>query len=153
MRELTRLKTSVVIVTKDRPESLTHLLQSLTVQSLMPDEVIVVDNHSRRSYQPVLSQFQNRLPLKMVIEITSGIPAARNRGIQESNGDIILFTDDDCQADSFWIENMVKPFYRNPHIGAVGGEILSVKKAGTMVEEFCVSETLMRMGRCDEEEG
>ena len=87
------------------------------------------------------------MPLKTFVEITPGIPAARNRGIKEAEGDIILFTDDDCKADSQWVENISKPFYANPYIGSVGGEILSVAKYGSLVEEFCVSETLMQMGR------
>jgi glycosyltransferase involved in cell wall biosynthesis len=151
MNKASQFKTSVVVVTKDRPESLTNLLRSLTLQSLKADEVIVVNNNSSRSYDTIFSQFQNQLPLRVVLEKTPGISIARNRGIREATGDILLFTDDDCQADPYWIENMVKPFYRNPYIGAVGGEILSVKKIGTLVEEFCVLETLMRMG-CREEE-
>jgi glucosyl-dolichyl phosphate glucuronosyltransferase len=147
MNETTRLKTSVVVVSKDRPKSLLNLLKSLIKQSLKPDEVIVVDNNSSKSYESVFSEIKNYLPLKTFIERTPGIPAARNRGIQEATGDIILFTDDDCEADSFWVENLVKPFYQNPYIGVVGGEILSFKKTGSLVEEFGISETLMQMGR------
>ncbi|MEJ2614828.1 MAG: glycosyltransferase family A protein [Ignavibacteriaceae bacterium] len=141
------LKTSVIIVTKDRPEYLRHLLKSLTKQSLKPDEVIIIDNNSSKSYETVFDEFKNSLPLRTFVETNPGIPAARNRGLQEAKGDIILFTDDDCEADTQWIENLTKPFYKNPYIGMVGGEILSVKKSGGFVEEFCVSETLMQMGR------
>jgi glycosyltransferase involved in cell wall biosynthesis len=147
MKDMERLRTSVVVVTKDRPENLRTLLRSLVGQSLDPDEVLIVDNNSRKSYQSVFEEFRNLLPLKTFVETTPGISAARNRGIQESSGDIILFTDDDCEADKSWVENMVKPFYQNPYIGAVGGEIFSAEKNGSLVEEFCISETLMRMGR------
>jgi glycosyltransferase involved in cell wall biosynthesis len=143
----TRLRASVVIVTRDRPELLANLLRSLTRQTLPPDEVVVVDNNSRKSYQAVFQEFERLLPLRMVVEEVVGIPFVRNRGIREAGGDIILFTDDDCEADPAWVESMVRPFYQSPHIGAVGGEILSVKRAGTLVEEFCVAESLMRVGR------
>jgi cellulose synthase/poly-beta-1,6-N-acetylglucosamine synthase-like glycosyltransferase len=118
----------------------------------MPDEVLVVDNNSSKNYEPVFREFRDRLPLKTVVETTQGIPEARNRGIYESCGDIILFTDDDCVADKHWVKEIAKPFYRNPYIGIVGGEILSEEKAGSLVEEFCISETLMRMGRKEEKE-
>jgi glycosyltransferase involved in cell wall biosynthesis len=143
------LKTSVVVVTKDRPTMLANLLRSLTKQTVMPDEVLVVDNNSTQSYALVFADFKDKLPLRTVVEMKPGIPAARNRGIHEATGDIILFTDDDCEADREWVQRMSLPFYRNPYIGAVGGEILSETKAGTLVEEFCVAETLMRMGRED----
>jgi glycosyltransferase involved in cell wall biosynthesis len=141
------LKASVVVVTKDRPENLRNLLRSLIDQTLMPDEVIVVDNNSSKSYSSVLNEFRNRLNLTTVVETVVGIPAARNRGIKAASGDIILFTDDDCVADKHWVEEMVKPFYKNPYIGLVGGEINSEAKVGSLVEEFCISETLMNIGR------
>lgn len=152
MREKSRLTTSVVIITKDRPENLRNLLLSLVVQSFKPDEILVIDNNSSKSYASVFDEFRSLLPLTTIVETTPGIPAARNRGIQEATGEIILFTDDDCETDQLWVENMIKPFYQNPYIGAVGGEILSVKNAGSLVEEFCVSETLMRMGRQEKED-
>ena len=151
MSDMKRLKTSVVIITQDRPEDLRTLLRSLVEQTLRPDEVLVVDNNSTKSYEPVFDEFGGLLPLRTVMEMTPGIPAARNRGIQEARGDIILFTDDDCEADPRWVENMAKPFHYNPHIGAVGGEIFSSERTGSLIEEFCVSETLMRMGRLEEE--
>ena len=150
MIQTARLRTSVVVVTKDRPEMLAGLLASLVTQSLQADEVLVVDNDSSRSYEHVFEAFRARLPLRVVVEVTPGIPAARNRGIAEATGDVILFSDDDCRAEPGWIERMVRPFYLNPHIGAVGGEILSETRVGGLVEEFCVAETLMRMGRSDE---
>jgi glucosyl-dolichyl phosphate glucuronosyltransferase len=139
--------TSVIIVTKDRPDNLRHLLKSLLKQSLRPDEIIIIDNNSSKNYETVYNEFKNCLPLKIIVEIKPGIPAARNRGLQEAIGEIILFTDDDCEADPKWIENLTKPFYMNPYIGMVGGEIFSVEKKGGLIEEFCVSESLMQMGR------
>jgi glycosyltransferase involved in cell wall biosynthesis len=146
-----RFTTSVVVITKDRPEMLANLLQSLTGQSLRPDEVLVVDNNSQRSYAAVFAAFRDQLPLRTVVEMTPGVAAARNRGIQEATGEIILFTDDDCEADPRWVESMVEPFYLSPYIGVVGGEILSRRYAGTFVEEFCIAETLMRVGRPEAE--
>ena len=151
MKHGNRFSTSVVVVTKDRPENLRALLQSLERQTQTPDEVLVVDNNSSLSYAHVFTEFQTRLPLTTIIEKRPGIPAARNLGIQEAKGDIILFTDDDCIAHERWLEELVKPFYKNPYIGIVGGEILSEKKAGSLVEEFCISETLMQIGRVEEQ--
>jgi len=141
------LKISVIIVTKDRPENLRNLLKSLTKQTLEPDEIIIIDNNSVKNYALVFEEFKEILPLKTFVETTPGIPAARNRGIKESSGDIILFTDDDCEADQQWIENLSKPFYSNPYIGMAGGEIFSIKRTGNLIEEFCISETLMKMGK------
>ncbi|MGH7900764.1 MAG: glycosyltransferase family 2 protein, partial [Thermodesulfobacteriota bacterium] len=101
MSEVPRLTTSVVIITKDRPENIRNLLQSLVRQSLKPDEVLVIDNNSIENYGSVFYEFRDLLPLQTVVETTPGIPFARNRGIREARGEIILFTDDDCEADPF----------------------------------------------------
>ena len=151
MNETTQLTASVVIVTKDRPGPLRNLLRSLVRQSLQPEEVLVVDNNSAQSYQTVFDEFRPLLPLRTVIEITPGIPAARNRGVQEAKGDIILFTDDDCEADPFWVENMVKPFYYNPYIGAVGGDFLATEKTGSVLAAFWAAEAVHRLERQEEE--
>ncbi len=135
MTDERRLTTSVVVVTKDRPELIDRLLESLARQSLAPDEVLVVDNNSTASYAEVLHKYRDRLPLRSVVETTPGIAAARNRGIRESAGEIILFTDDDCVADPLWVESLVKPFYRDPNIGVVGGETKWLDLVTTLIDE------------------
>jgi glycosyltransferase involved in cell wall biosynthesis len=131
-----QLTTSVVVVTKDRPHVIGDLFEALTAQTLAPDEVVVVDNNSRLSYADVLDAYRERLPLRIFVETTPGIPSARNRGIQEARHEIILFTDDDCIPQPRWLETMVEPFYRDPHIGAVGGRITYLGGEGTLVERY-----------------
>ena len=144
---LDALSASIVVVTRNRPDDLARLLESLTLQTRVPDEVLIIDNGSTVSYEPVFARFCDRLPLRCLVEPTPGIPAARNRGFQEARGDLVVFTDDDCEAMPDWLENMTRPFATNPHIGAVGGEILSVMTGDSLVEEFCASEGLMAVGR------
>jgi GT2 family glycosyltransferase len=136
MNDEHRLTTSVVVVTKDRPQVIGQLFEALTAQTLAPDEVVVVDNNSSVSYADVFGAYRERLPLRIFIETTPGIPSARNRGIRESRNEIILFTDDDCVPQPRWLEKMVEPFYRDPHIGLVGGRISYHGDATTLVEEY-----------------
>jgi glycosyltransferase involved in cell wall biosynthesis len=135
-----RLTASVVIVTRNRPALLARALESLTRQTLAPDEVVVVDNNSTVSYSQVFERFAPRLPLKTVIEPKTGIPFARNRGLQEASGDIILFTDDDCEPEPQWVEELVRPFYRDPHIGAVGGPLINAGDPNSLIQRFYAAE-------------
>jgi glycosyltransferase involved in cell wall biosynthesis len=130
------LTTSVVVVTKDRPHLIGELLEALAAQTLAPDEIVIVDNNSRLSYTDVFDAYRTRLPLRIFVEMTPGIPAARNRGIQEARNEIILFIDDDCVPQPRWLEKMVEPFYRDPHIGAVGGRTTYFGATGTLVERY-----------------
>ena len=47
--------------------------------------------------------------------------AARNVGVKEAQGDIVLFTDADCITCEEWISSMVKPFLSDLSIAGVGG--------------------------------
>ena len=140
--------TSVIVITRDRPEGLARLLESLARQTQAPGEVVVVLNACRVSYDAVRAAFDRRLAIRWIVEPTPGVASARNAGVAASRGEILLFIDDDCEADPAWVERLATPFAFNPHIGIVGGEILSAPSRGaTLVEEFCNEETLMQVGR------
>jgi glycosyltransferase involved in cell wall biosynthesis len=90
---------SVVIPTYKRPDLLKRLLASIAQQTLLPDEVIVVDDCSMISeeYHAVIESFQ---PLFKELhfhslEQNSGAPVARNTGIQMAKGEWIALVDDD----------------------------------------------------------
>lgn len=51
--------------------------------------------------------------------------AARNKGIHNSQGEIIAFTDADCRPQFDWLENLVKPFV-DTEVGISAGEILAL---------------------------
>jgi glycosyltransferase involved in cell wall biosynthesis len=131
-----RLATSVVVITKDRARIIGNLFDALTRQTLAPDEVVVVDNNSRVSYASVFDAYRTRLPLRTFVETVAGIPAARNRGLQEARHDIIVFVDDDCVPVPQWLEAITRPFYRDPHIGAVGGHTTYYGTTGSFVEQY-----------------
>lgn len=135
-----RLTTSVVIATRNRPDHLRVALEALTRQTCLPDEVLIVDNASTVSYAHVFDEFRDRLPLRVVVEQTPGVSPARNRGMKESAGDIILFTDDDCEPEPQWVERLTLPFYRDPNIGVVGGPLINRQNPGGLIERFFLSQ-------------
>lgn len=98
-----RNKISVIIPTKDRQESLRRCLRSFVRQSVLPDEIVVVDNNSSDQTKEVVKYFEKYLPIKYVFEKKIGIPHARNSGIDNSTHQILAFIDDDCEADKNWI--------------------------------------------------
>lgn len=133
-----KLTISVVIITRNRAESLKDTLTSLTRQSRQPDEVVVVDNASEDHTKDIILSFKDRLNIKYVYEAVRGIPHARNAGVQNATGEIIASIDDDCVADENWLKYIEIPFVKDPNIGVVGGEITYFKVGEGSLEAFYI---------------
>jgi cellulose synthase/poly-beta-1,6-N-acetylglucosamine synthase-like glycosyltransferase len=54
-----------------------------------------------------------------------GKSGARNYGARQARGNIVLFTDCDCQAEPDWIRQMVLPFLVQPQVVGVKGAYFS----------------------------
>jgi GT2 family glycosyltransferase len=67
-----------------------------------------------------------------VLETRQGANFARNRGVNESTGEILVFGDDDILARPDWLREMVAPFVADPagRIASVGGEVVPVFPEG-----------------------
>jgi GT2 family glycosyltransferase len=94
---------SVVVCTRDRPEDLERCLEALGRLATPPFEVLVVDNSpSDERTRRVCERF----PVRYVVEPLPGQSRARNRGILETSGELVAFTDDDCVVDSGWLDDL-----------------------------------------------
>ena len=99
---------TVVIPTRDRPDRLAAALASLRAQTIDADafEVIVVDDPaSPPSVAEVLSAAcEDGLPQLSVVTRTEGsAAAARNDGWRAAAGELVAFTDDDCELSPGWL--------------------------------------------------
>lgn len=107
-------RVSVVIPVKDDAPALRRCLRALAVQTLRPDEVIVVDNGSSDSSAAVAREAGAR-----VLRCDrSGIPAASAHGYDAATGDVVLRLDADCVPAVTWVEAMTAAFTRRPDVDA-----------------------------------
>jgi glycosyltransferase involved in cell wall biosynthesis len=109
---------SIVVPTFNSAKVLGTCLESLTNQTVGREryEVIVVDDGSTDETRDVVSKY----PVKYIYQRNSGPAVARNNGVRQAEGEIILFTDADCEPQSNWIEELVKPL-RDPQVVGVKG--------------------------------
>jgi glycosyltransferase involved in cell wall biosynthesis len=92
------LKFSVVIATYNDWLPLNECLQSLAAQAGAPGfEVIVVDDGSREMAPDLIRQWSRHFPLIVIRQAHKGISAARNRGVRNSRGEVVVFVDADCK--------------------------------------------------------
>ncbi|HTO76599.1 MAG TPA: glycosyltransferase [Thermoanaerobaculia bacterium] len=87
---------SVVIPTYQRPETLFRVLDALAAQAGAPAfEVVVVDDGSRDDTPARLAAYAPRYPFRHLAQENAGPAAARNLGVREAAGQLILFLGDD----------------------------------------------------------
>jgi glycosyltransferase involved in cell wall biosynthesis len=124
---MNRVAASVIMCTRNRGDRLAAALDSIDRIAFSGEwEFILVDNGSTDTTQAVASAFAARTRIKAfrcVIEPGTGLSRARNRGVLESRGALIAFTDDDCYPEPDWLSELTLPFQFDK-IGFCGGQIL-----------------------------
>ncbi len=121
---------SIVIATWNRGERLTRTLDSLAAQTLPPDEweAVVVNNNSTDDTATVFARHAAAHPalrVRMVDEPRQGLSWARNKGLEEARGEIIVMIDDDEEANPEALAAW-RDFFAT-HLGAVaaGGPMIA----------------------------
>jgi len=121
-------KVTAIICTYNRAQTLAPTVVSLLAQK-MPEnvgwEILIVDNNSKDETRAVVEDFQKRFPrrVRYLFESKQGLSHARNAGIQNANGQIIAFIDDDETADPEWLVNLTSNLGSCEWAGA-GGRVL-----------------------------
>lgn len=117
---------SIIVASRNRPVHLKNLLNSLIETNNVPDELVLVDNDSdpKFEYEKIASSYQDKLPVKYVLEKKLGPNHARNSGLQNASHELIVFVDDDCEVTQNWLSGLVTPLIEDDRIGAVGGKIV-----------------------------
>ncbi len=83
-------------------------------------EILVVDNGSKDRTAAIVKSY----PVWYLREDRRGAARARNKGIEASKGEILVFTDADCIVSRGWLRALVQPFGEQD-VGGVAGEIVS----------------------------
>jgi GT2 family glycosyltransferase len=129
---------SVVVCTRDRPETLADCLASLKrMDSFQLREVIVVDNApssdaTRRCFEEMVVDDER---FRYVLEPKKGLSNARNKGLACASGTWVAFTDDDVVVDPKWLSGIARGIARTKGIGCVTG-LVAAARLDTPAERF-----------------
>jgi GT2 family glycosyltransferase len=115
-RRETRADVSVVIPALNAASTIEGCLAALAEQTVLPGEVIVVDDGSTDS-TPEIAQ---RMGAEVITQDRGGAGAARNRGAKAARGELLLFTDSDCAPVPSWVESLVETLDANGVVAARG---------------------------------
>jgi MoaA/NifB/PqqE/SkfB family radical SAM enzyme len=119
-----RLTSVSVIIPYTKPETVGNAIESVLLQDYPEDhiEIIVVGKGSQA--------LRGRFPRITAVEAAYTVPPgkARNLGAARATGSVLLFLDDDCEAQPGWIaENLAE--LELDAVGAVSGRILGKSQA------------------------
>jgi len=117
----------IAICTHNRPDALAACLKSLftTGEIHGPIRVLVIDNAPPDDRtREVAAAFP---AVRYVLEPKPGLDFARNRAIEEAEGELLAFLDDDVTVDPGWLERLQDAWAANPDAGAFLGPILPME--------------------------
>jgi glycosyltransferase involved in cell wall biosynthesis len=120
---------SVIIPTYNRVCLLKQCIESVLQQSLERDsyEIIVVDDGSRDETYQGIKQYRDNSQFRYFYQSHRGVSTARNLGIKNALGEVLVFLDDDCLAGKQWIEEYVKVFQQNKRVEIMQGPYFYTK--------------------------
>lgn len=116
---------SICICTFKRPKLLARLLnklQELTTDNLFTYSIVIVDNDLSQSGKDIVSSVieTSKLNIQYYHQPKRNISLARNLAVQQANGNLIAFIDDDEFPEQDWLLNLYKTLYQFNADGILG---------------------------------
>ena len=136
------IKISIIIPTYNRTDDLKDCLSSILSQAINPYEVIIVDDSDTESIKEFLATEEEKF-LKTSINVVyiknsgkKSLTLARNLGILNAKGNIVLFLDDDVILNNEYLLKMVHAFKENPQIYGLQGLVTNWPKRSPFQKMF-----------------
>lgn len=126
---------SIIVCTYNRDKYLYDALKHIAANDFpyADYEIVLVNNNSTDSTDAECKRFSADYPsinFRYFIETKQGLSHARNRGISESKGDILVFLDDDSFVNSDYLRNLKAQMEKHPDAMAFGGKISPLFEEG-----------------------
>ncbi len=120
---------SVLIATRDRPDSLARALHSVLALDYANFDVVVVDNApcGDQTSAMLTRHFPGESRVQYVRERSPGLARAHNAGLRVIHAPIVAITDDDVIVDPLWLQHIVAAFATSSHVVCVTGMIAAAE--------------------------
>ncbi|MDX8466191.1 glycosyltransferase [Mesorhizobium sp. VK23B] len=111
-----RPEVSFIVCTRDRMAVLKSCIDSIRAACFahpaFAAELVVVDNGSRDGTAEYLSRIAatSGMALTAIRELRPGLAAARNAGLAQARGRVLVFVDDDCRLDRTYLADLARHY-------------------------------------------
>lgn len=118
---------SVIIPTYNRKKTLKNTIESLLNQTYPEDkyELVIADDGSNDGTKEMISNITSNVIINYYWQKNRGRAAARNLGIKNSKGDLLLFIDSDMLAEESLLSEHTKEYQNYKNIMVIGNIKLS----------------------------
>jgi len=132
---------SIIVAARNEEENIGRCLDSLSRLSYPAElmDIVVIDDRSTDKTEEIVQRHaaaDSRIRLVVAAPETGHLRGKTNavtQGIEASEGEIILFTDADCEVPAGWVEETVK-YYDSARVGIVAG--FTALEAGSLFERI-----------------
>ena len=103
-------------------------------------EIVIADGGSTDRTIAIIEDWQQKYPFIKLVDVpNSPSPGfARNKALNAVKGDFLFFTDADCAPCRDWVNQILEIFNKDERIGAVGGEVYTLRvDPDNLVELWC----------------
>ena len=122
---------TVAISTRDRPAALGRCLESLAAGAHRPDEIVVVDQSAGHESSAVATRWREAgLTIHYKRHEARGLGAAQNVAFARARYPIVAVLDDDCVADTRWLQLVASRMRDRLDLDGVTGRVLPLDAVG-----------------------
>jgi glycosyltransferase involved in cell wall biosynthesis len=111
---------SIIIPLYNRPQEIDELLYTLTKQTYLQFEVLVIEDGSVKDAKNIVDKYANLLDVKYFVKSNSGQGFSRNFGFERAKGDFFVIFDSDCLIPADYLETVSAYLYAHK-LDAFGG--------------------------------
>jgi len=120
---------SIIICTYNREKYIYNALKSIAENDFPTSEyeIVLINNNSTDHTESECKRFQSdyhQIVFQYFIETNQGLSYARNRGITEAKGDILIYVDDDAFVNKEYLRAYYDLFTQRNEVYAAGGPII-----------------------------
>ena len=122
-----KLKISIVIATKNRFRDIIKCIESILIQTLLPDEIVIVDSSDTQELKSKIKELKLEKTKIIYLHTKPGLTYQRNVGIKASSGDVVIFLDDDVILDNDYTKEIMRVFNDDleKKVGGIMGNIIN----------------------------
>jgi glycosyltransferase involved in cell wall biosynthesis/GT2 family glycosyltransferase len=112
------LTATVVLCTRERPDLLRRSLASIhAALSGARADVVIVEQGTPHAKEICADL---GLEAAVIADDGTGVSRARNTGVRAASGDVVLFTDDDCEVPQTWVEHHLEALSGSDAVASFG---------------------------------